>query len=355
MKVRLLVVFLALGGLSSFGAHSTASDPAARRGPLPRYRATLLRPLPRHQASLANAINEAGAAVGRSRSTAIDSDQATLWDASGNPILLPSDRNINEAYAINDVGEIAGTAAMAGDFSHACVWKNGVQHYLPEFPNAKASHAWGINNDGWIVGSCGNGKPSPPFFEDTHAVLWLDDEIIDLGVLGGSSSAATAVNDAGQIVGVVSLPWGQEVGFIWESGRMSRLPTPRRYHGARAEDINEDGLIVGTSYQEETDKVRLTFWKAGKARVAPFSAVVPSVNNAGTVVSGEFRDPDPPRAYVWRKGRREWLTRRLAPRPENAEWAGTEATDINHRGQIVGAKWRLGGPPTAFRLDPAAR
>lgn len=68
--------------------------------------------------------------------------------------------------------------------------------------------------------------------------------ITDLGTLGGDHSSATAINGAGQIVGVARTAEGFDRAFLWQNGQMRDLGTlgGRISHAAA---INESGRIVG--------------------------------------------------------------------------------------------------------------
>jgi probable HAF family extracellular repeat protein len=88
----------------------------------------------------------------------------------------------------------------------------------------------------------------------SRAFLYPGGASKDLGVLlpSHTSSAATAINNAGQIVGVSSQSWVSgidEHAFIYEGGRMSDLNAhiPANYGWVlkEATDINVDGQIVG--------------------------------------------------------------------------------------------------------------
>ena len=58
------------------------------------------------------------------------------------------------------------------------------------------SQGFAINSTGQIVGESNLGDSS-----ETHAFLYSAGTLLDLGTLGGSSSSAIGINDAGQIVG----------------------------------------------------------------------------------------------------------------------------------------------------------
>lgn len=92
--------------------------------------------------------------------------------------------------------------------------------HLP-IPAGNASEATDINNQGQIVGWSGPGLPGPS--RVTHAFLWEDGVLSDLGTLGGENSRADRINDAGQIAGASSTPAGGVDAFLWEAGTMRDL------------------------------------------------------------------------------------------------------------------------------------
>ena len=104
----------------------------------------------------------------------------------------------SSAAAVNDAGQIVGTAADANGIPHAFLYSgNQMVSINPAF-----SSAYGISQDGHVVGS---GYQSTSFVPGT-AFVYYQGILTDLNSLLPSNSgwdliAAYGVNDAGQIVG----------------------------------------------------------------------------------------------------------------------------------------------------------
>jgi|SRR5215469_11415379 len=125
--------------------------------------------------------------------------------------------------AINSAGTVAGVAdtsiptsapncydpVVNSDcyVSHAFVWRDGALKDLGTLPGGEEfSFANAINQSGQVAGLSETGVIDPvtgnPEF---HAVLWRNNNILDLGTLGGVSSFAADINDHGQVVGPASM------------------------------------------------------------------------------------------------------------------------------------------------------
>jgi len=99
----------------------------------------------------------------------------------------------SEGRAINDAGQVTGWAWTADDGEHAFLYHDGQMQDLATFPNGP-SNGLGINNEGQVVGMLA-----------AHAFLYTDGQMLDLNTLislnrGMTLTAATAINDRGQIV-----------------------------------------------------------------------------------------------------------------------------------------------------------
>ena len=176
-----------------------------------------------------------------------------------------------------------------------------------------------INDLGWIAGSS--------FLTgdlDEHAVLWIFGYPLDLKTLGGPNSAALwpGLNDFGQTVGISDTsemdPYGEPwscgnflpashlghtcVGFLWQGGHMSQLPTLGGNNGF-ATGINNHGQAVG--------------WAENMVHDPTCNAQLPQVL--------QFE------AVIW--GPRSGQIQQLPPYSGDPDGA---ATDINDRGQVVG-------------------
>jgi probable HAF family extracellular repeat protein len=138
--------------------------------------------------------------------------------------------NYSFATGINNAGQVVGSAATSDGGPHAFLYSNGQMRDLG------VGEAYDINNAGQVVGRGSNG----------HAFLYSNGQMTDLGTLGGTTSIATGVNEAGQVVGYSETADGGLLyahAFLYSNGQMMDLGGLRERCMAYA--INNDGQVVG--------------------------------------------------------------------------------------------------------------
>ncbi len=162
--------------------------------------------------SAANGINDSGAVVGFSLTTA-NLPHAFLWTSAGAmQDLTPNLTSIGgaTATAINSSSQVVGYYYPNGSSnSLGFLWtpNAGLQNL-----GAAGTLAFAINNSGTVVGQ------TPVAKGYRHAFSWTEAAgITDLGTLGGGESAALSVNNLGWIVGtsLTSNKNGTLHGFVW--------------------------------------------------------------------------------------------------------------------------------------------
>ena len=143
----------------------------------------------------------------------------------------------------------------------------------------------------------------------TPARTW---SLVDLGTLGGSGSYATALSNAGEVVGCAETASGEVHAFSHANGSMRDL-------GAGcALAVNSEGLIAGRNGAGE-----LVVWSGAAVRSLQVSGDVGAIDARGVVV-GAYRDGATTFAFKFEEGALKTLA------------ANAAATGINMRGQITG-------------------
>ena len=161
------------------------------------------------------------------------------------------------AEAINDNGQVVGYCFTSGS-DHAFLYSNGIAQdmntLIPASSGWTLEDAYGINDSGQVVGTGVN--PSG----QTHAFLYQNGTVTDLGTLGGGMSEAYGINASGQVVGDSTTAAGADHAFIYSSSGgmkdIGALPAP--YNQSEAFAINAAGQVVGGHVRSPRQLPRLS-------------------------------------------------------------------------------------------------
>jgi len=188
------------------------------------------------------------------------------------------------ATGVNDAGAAVGWAETALH-DPSCVapqqlqfeaveWAPGTAqpHVLPPLPGDSASAATAINDAGEVVGISGTCDVAVGAFSARHAVLWVNGRPINLATLGGQgwNTPMAISNDGiivgfadtlGDVVGGVLTPNFQAV--LWTPGGIVNLHSLPGDQIAEATGVNNFGRIVGTSF-DASGNARVFLWEHGR-------------------------------------------------------------------------------------------
>ena len=147
----------------------------------------------------------------------------------------------------------------------------------------------------------------------TFAATSFSYTVTDLGTLGGSSSQAYGINDAGQVVGKADTSSGLSHAFLWSQGTMNDLGTVDGYSYSLAYSINNVGQAVGyaNTQPNSVNPSLALLWNQGDqsppqdlGSLGGSSSYAVDINNRGEVVGSSSPDgtADSARAFLWSKG-----------------------------------------------------
>lgn len=151
-------------------------------------------------------------------------------------------------YALNDKGEYAGWISnYQTGYSDLAIYRGGIITNIGRPQGASTILPWDMNLSCQIVGRTNSGP--------TKAFLWDPyNGFQNLPNLGGQSSSAYGINDAGWVVGSAQLPGVglAEHAFLWRKDQgivdLGVLSATETINKSVAWKINGSGLIVGQSY-----------------------------------------------------------------------------------------------------------
>jgi probable HAF family extracellular repeat protein len=139
---------------------------------------------------------------------------------------------------------------------------------LPPLPPDPDSAATAINDKGQVVGISGLCSNAVGGASAEHALLWENGIPTDLGNIGGQAwNTPFAVNNQGQVVGFANISGDENAAenpaaFIWtKTNKMQEIPPYGTDTNNAAFDINERGQVVGNSFNVNTGSSRATLWQ----------------------------------------------------------------------------------------------
>ena len=202
------------------------------------------------------------------------------------------------------------------------------------------------------------GSPVLVFDQTEHRTI-AGYDVFDLGTLGGNSAKPLDLNDYGQVVGSSRTSSGGTHAFVWDNGVMHDLGT-LGYEGSVAQRINNAGVIAGAVWSVRNDDCyRNTVGAVWRNRVGavlgsqaavgkPVGAV--AMDEAGDIAWSACGHEDP---WAWLSQGNSWTPLGGLPGGSGHSWVYS----MNEHNQIVGSTGAVytgespGAYPHAFIWD----
>ena len=286
----------------------------------------------------------------------------------------------SQPFSINRYGLVSGSSNLPDGNQHATLWleKLKVDIGAPGLggPN---SIAFGDNDGFQSAGEAETSTPDPNG-EDfcgfgTHLTclpfLWQDGEMSQLPTLGGDNGVAMAISNRGEVAGFAEnstpdpgCPAPQVLHFypvVWEKGVIHKLPTFGGDPDGVAQEINDNGQVVGgsgicatfnTNFLYNLVPVHALLWEKGKATDLgnlggktgqAGGNIAYDINHQGEVVGNSDLPGDTTfHAFLWTK------TTRMQDLGTLSGDVASVSISINDASSVVGASLDAKFNPRAF-------
>lgn len=246
--------------------------------------------------SRALSISNNGVIVGTSKDST-GNDRAVKWvkNALGQWEITDLGTLSGGAFAvanrISDNGKIVGVSGRGSGPAHAFLYVNGAMQDLGilNYPaNLGHSEALGVNDGGLAVGYA-----YAPLWGPDHGFLYDGQTTLDITPAGQFSFArGVSINNHNLVAGILIQPGGGSSGFeaatYTQSGGWVELGVLHDMTESEASDVNENGEVVGRSYDLATQAYRGFIYLNGGMLDVNNVAVVPvlltealDINNIG--------------------------------------------------------------------------
>jgi probable HAF family extracellular repeat protein len=240
-----------------------------------------------------------------------------------------SGTSLANVIALNNLGQAVGTSA-----NHAFLWENGTMTDLGTL-GGSLSAANAINDKGQVVGE------STTASGEKHAFLWNHGVMKDLGVPGETSSAH-GINSHGDIVGAISGKNVRGGAILWKNGvRQSLGDLGPSGSGSTAIAINDNGEAVGVSSGLASGSggvVRAVIWQSGVIHdigtLGGLHSTANTINIGGQVAGWAEIADQSTTAFLFNNGAMQGLG--MLPGGVAASGSGSQAASVNDSGQVVG-------------------